>query len=143
MRQPSSLLSSKRCVKRMRPLANNTKPTYGDYESRQEKIKEGKEKAEEFNRRFAEWYYVVPGESFEKLDLTRDDLVKPKEAEGEDGAEGDTTATPDTTPPFVPPAGAETAFDNDPTELEANDVSTDAEDEIAEPRCRGCNELCR
>lgn len=85
-----------------------------DYESRQEKIKEGQEKAEEFNRRFAEWYYVVAGDSFEKLDIARADLIKLKEA-GEAGAGDGAAATgPENVPPFIPPPGAATAFDNLP-----------------------------
>ncbi len=52
-----------------------------DFESRNEKIEEGKKQAEELNRRFAEWYYVIPGASFEKLGLARTDLIKEKESE--------------------------------------------------------------
>lgn len=59
-------------------------------EEYQTKVAEAKEKAEEMNRRFAEWYYVIPGESFDKLRLSRADLVKPKEADDAD---------PDTSPP--------------------------------------------
>ena len=63
-----------------------------DYEDYQEKIKDGKEKAEELNRRFAEWYYVIPGEGYDKLSLARADLVKAKEADDEkdDEASDDT-----------------------------------------------------
>ncbi len=49
------------------------------WDSFQEQIKEGKEKAENLNRRFAQWYYVIPGEDYDKLALTRSDLVKDKE----------------------------------------------------------------
>lgn len=54
------------------------------FEEYQDKIKDGKEKAAELNRRFAEWYYVIPGESYDKLSLARADLVKPKKAGDED-----------------------------------------------------------
>lgn len=52
----------------------------------QEKVQDGEEKAEELNRRFAEWYYVIPGESFDKLRLSRGDLVKAKTAEEDEAA---------------------------------------------------------
>ncbi len=53
------------------------------------------------NRRFAEWYYVIPGDSFDKLRLSRGDLVKEKAVEAEpDGestseGEGNTDDVPD------------------------------------------------
>ena len=59
-----------------------------DYESkvedRKKKMEDGKEKAEELNRRFADWYYVIPGNSFDKLKFARADLVKEKEAKDEE-----------------------------------------------------------
>ena len=50
------------------------------YSDRQDKISKGQEKAEELNRRFADWYYVISGDSFDKLSLARADLVTVKEA---------------------------------------------------------------
>jgi hypothetical protein len=50
---------------------------YDDY---QQKLKDGQQKADELNRRFAAWYYVIPGESYDKLSLDREDLIKSKEA---------------------------------------------------------------
>lgn len=38
----------------------------------------GKEKAEEMNSRFADWYYVISSKSFDEIHLTRKDLVKQK-----------------------------------------------------------------
>jgi len=59
-----------------------------DYESqvadRNKKIADGREKAEELNRRFADWYYVIPGDSFDKLKFARADLVKEKEKKDEE-----------------------------------------------------------
>ena len=70
------------------------------FEEYTEKITEGKEKAEKLNRRFAEWYYVIPGESFDKLKLKRADLVKAKEPESVDeSSEGEAADSP-ATPPF-------------------------------------------
>ena len=41
-------------------------------------VEAGKAKAEELNRRFAAWYYVIPGASYDSLKLSREDLVSPK-----------------------------------------------------------------
>jgi hypothetical protein len=37
-----------------------------------------REKAESLNRRFADWYYVIAADAFEKIHLTRKDLVQAK-----------------------------------------------------------------
>ena len=59
------------------------------FEEYQQKIEEGTEKAVELNRRFAKWYYVIPGESYDKLSLDRDNIVEPKQDEtSEDPAGG-------------------------------------------------------
>jgi hypothetical protein len=42
------------------------------------KVDEGREKAEELNARFADWYYVISADDFEKMRVTRRDLVKAK-----------------------------------------------------------------
>ncbi len=59
-----------------------------EYERKKEefegKIEEGEKKAEELSRRFAEWYYVISGDSFEKLSLARTDVVKEKEKDEDD-----------------------------------------------------------
>jgi hypothetical protein len=81
-------------LQKIRDEYNDAKQKYQDdvkaLEEFDEKVKEGKEKAEELNRRFAQWYYVIPGDSYDKLSLSRDDLVKDKEKEeDEDKQEGD------------------------------------------------------
>ncbi|MFO1019221.1 MAG: DUF4340 domain-containing protein [Planctomycetales bacterium] len=50
-----------------------------DYDKR---MKEGKEKVAELNRRFADWYYVISADSFNKIRLSRKALVKEKAAPG-------------------------------------------------------------
>lgn len=61
------------------------KMTYdSDLEKFEKKIKDGQKKADDLNRRFAEWYYVVSGETFDKLRLSRADIVKAKEEEEDD-----------------------------------------------------------
>lgn len=61
------------------------------------KIESGKQKVKELNDRFADWYYVISNDSFDKLRLSRADLIKAKEkpaeksdAEKKDGEKQDT-----------------------------------------------------
>ncbi|MGB0596943.1 MAG: hypothetical protein ACPGLY_09645 [Rubripirellula sp.] len=51
-----------------------------DYE---EKVKAAEEKAVELNRRFALWYYVIPGDEYDNLTLSKEDLIS--EITAEDG----------------------------------------------------------
>lgn len=127
------------------------------YDDFQEKVKKGLEKAEELNRRFADWYYVIPGESFDKLKFGRTDLVKAKEqdAEGapaEVGADANTNLVPEgNASPVDPPAGGDVPnFDEPATPAETaptdqgapqddpgatpaqNDESTTTDDDAAE-----------
>ena len=51
-----------------------------EYTAWQEKIQSGEEEAARLTGRFAEWYYVISAESFDKMDLERGDLVKKKES---------------------------------------------------------------
>ena len=44
----------------------------------QDRVNVGKEKVEELNQRFAEWYYVVTADNLKTLQSTRDDLVNQK-----------------------------------------------------------------
>jgi Domain of unknown function (DUF4340) len=62
------------------------------FDAYQEKIKAAEKKAADLNRRFAQWYYVIPGDSFDKLTLSRNDLLKDKEAK--DAAAEDPAAGP-------------------------------------------------
>lgn len=80
------------------------------------KVKAGREKVEELNQRFGEWYYVISAENFSKLHPSRKELVKPKEgteAKGEAGA-GKPGATEE-----KPEAGQ--ATDDDAAASEKND----------------------
>lgn len=75
-----------------------------DVETRQGQLEEAKEKVEELNRRFGDWYYVISAEDFDKVRLTRDQLVKEKEKEEpEEGDTPESTDTPDA------PAGTDDA----------------------------------
>lgn len=52
-----------------------------DTKAYDEKIKSGEKLVKDLNRRFAEWYYVISGDSFEDLRQGRKTLVKAKAAE--------------------------------------------------------------
>lgn len=54
-----------------------------DLKAYEEKLKTGEKQVKDLNRRFAEWYYVISGDSFEDLRQGRKTLVKEKAAEGE------------------------------------------------------------
>jgi hypothetical protein len=44
----------------------------------QKKFDEGKKKAQDLNERFAGWYYVISGDSFDKIHVKRSDVLKAK-----------------------------------------------------------------
>jgi len=43
-------------------------------------VEEGKKRAEELNVRFADWYYVISADAFDKIHAGREDLVKKKDS---------------------------------------------------------------
>jgi hypothetical protein len=94
-------------LEKIRDEYNDAKQKYQDdvkaLEDFNGKVKEGKEKAEDLNRRFAQWYYVIPGDSFDKLSLSRDDLIKAKEKEEEEDSD-DKDSTDGTS--LAPPANS-------------------------------------
>ncbi len=45
-----------------------------------EKVKKGQEHVKELNDRFADWYYVISDNVYQKIHLTRADIIKAKEA---------------------------------------------------------------
>jgi len=52
-----------------------------DYEKWETSVTVGRDRAEELNARFADWYYVISSESFDKINVTRSDLVRRKQTE--------------------------------------------------------------
>ena len=77
----------------------------GEYEAQQtaydsdlkkydDKVKAGKEKADELSTRFAGWYYVISSDSFDKFRIERKDVVSKKEVE-EENTDGDKDAGDD------------------------------------------------
>ncbi len=85
-------------LKQLREDYDVAKKQYDDdlkaFNDRQEEIIKGQEKAEELNRRFADWYYVISGDSFDKLSLARADLVNVKESTEESNDEADAEEEP-------------------------------------------------
>ncbi len=59
-------------------------------ESFDEKVVNGKKRVEELNGRFADWYYIVSEEEFEKIHLNREAVIKAKVEPESDAAPGPT-----------------------------------------------------
>jgi hypothetical protein len=58
-----------------------------DLKAYEEKVQSGEKLVKELNNRFADWYYVISGDSFENLRQGRASLVKPKsQTPGDDPA---------------------------------------------------------
>lgn len=49
-----------------------------DLKEYEDKVKKGQEKVAQLNKRFADWYYVISAESYNKLHVSRKDVVKEK-----------------------------------------------------------------
>ena len=49
------------------------------YDEWKRAMEQGQERSEELNARFADWYYVISAESFNKIRLRRSDLIQKKE----------------------------------------------------------------
>ncbi|TWT33599.1 hypothetical protein KOR34_34310 [Posidoniimonas corsicana] len=54
-----------------------------------DKVAEGKQKVSDLNARFGDWYYVISNDVFKKIHLSRDDVIKQKDADEDDGGESD------------------------------------------------------
>lgn len=65
-----------------------------DVKAYDEKVKSGEKLVKDLNARFADWYYVVSGSSFENLRQGRKTLVKDKTAQPAPGAPGNSTGLP-------------------------------------------------
>jgi hypothetical protein len=65
-----------------------------------QKIEAGKTKAAELARRFAPWYYVVPGDAYRKIVLDRQAFLRAKAATNPGGTPPDSSL-----PPGFPPLG--------------------------------------
>jgi len=56
------------------------KQLHDAHEEWKSQVEAGEQKAEELNSRFADWYYVIAADAYDKVHLTRRDLVKAKES---------------------------------------------------------------
>lgn len=61
----------------------------GETHAYEAKVAAGKQKVKDLNDRFADWYYVISNDSFDKLRLSRTDLVKTKAKKPEEKSDGD------------------------------------------------------
>ncbi len=77
----------------------------------EEKIEEGRKKVKELNERFADWYYVISDEVYQKIHLGHDQIIKKKEKEEEEGEEGEEPGTD----PGTDPGAAGPGESADPT----------------------------
>ena len=79
-----------------------------DYERKKERyaeaVKKAEERAEELQERFADWYYVISADTFDRLSLSRDALIEPAPAElpTADAAGEEMTEGADLDPPALP-----------------------------------------
>jgi hypothetical protein len=60
----------------------------------QELLKKGRESVKELNVRFGDWYFVVDDDVFQKIRLSRDDVIKKKEKPKAEGEAADSTGEP-------------------------------------------------
>ncbi|MCM2373689.1 DUF4340 domain-containing protein [Aporhodopirellula aestuarii] len=95
-----------------------------EYESYQEKMKNGQEKAEKLNRRFAQWYYVIPGEDYDDLALTRTDFIKAKVLE-EDEEDNEADTADDAAKENADVAESESSIDDSPGDATVEESSDD------------------
>lgn len=54
-------------------------------DERAEKVKKGKQRVQELNNRFADWYYVISEDMYRKIRLSRSDIFRAKGATTEEG----------------------------------------------------------
>jgi len=79
--KPASLDFQQKDEKEWDQADHDNKRLYDAHENWRKQVEEGRKTAEDLNTRFADWYYVISSASFDKLNLTRQDLVKRKEKE--------------------------------------------------------------
>jgi len=58
---------------------HDNKRLHGAHETWKKQVEKGRKITEDLNARFADWYYVISSSSFDRLNLSRTDLVKRKE----------------------------------------------------------------
>ncbi|MFN0051186.1 MAG: DUF4340 domain-containing protein [Planctomycetales bacterium] len=99
-----------------------------DLKAYEDKLEAGKKKVEELNERFGAWYYVISADVFNKLHLSRKDLVKEK-SKAADGQSGKFPTGLNPGNAFSPPQGEprdSSPDEPDETPEEGEDSPTDA-----------------
>jgi len=76
--QPSDTAFQQKAESEWSEADRRHKELFDAHETWKAQVEEGQATAEELNARFADWYYVIAAEDFEKLRVTRKDLVKTK-----------------------------------------------------------------
>jgi hypothetical protein len=102
--KPGDKLADKSAIEAERQrIEKENKRKQDEYD---EKIAAGKKHAEELNARFADWYYIISNDVYQKIHLGRDELIKKK------GQKNDKTgaAQGDSIPPL--PTGPVDRFQN-------------------------------
>ncbi|MGD9854342.1 MAG: DUF4340 domain-containing protein, partial [Planctomycetaceae bacterium] len=88
-----------------------------DQQAYEEKLTKGRERVKELNTRFADWYYVISAETFDKIRIERTNLVEAKEPE-------DDKAAPNATdlggPQIAPPVPRDEPADGDEPQSDAS-----------------------
>lgn len=88
----------------------------------EEKLEKGRERVKELNARFADWYYVISAETFDKIRTERAKLVEPKEPEA---AKSDDTES-DPGRPAIEPASPDEESPNEKDDSPADAPQSDA-----------------
>jgi hypothetical protein len=57
-------------------VIQDNKRKQDEYET---KLKDGEKRVKELNDRFADWYYIISNETYQKIHLSRDQVIKKKE----------------------------------------------------------------
>ncbi|NIL95838.1 MAG: hypothetical protein GTO62_01520, partial [Planctomycetales bacterium] len=58
----------------------------------EEKLENARQRVQELNARFADWYYVINDETYQKIHLSRDDIIKEKEKTEDENQKADAPA---------------------------------------------------
>ncbi|MCC6125860.1 MAG: DUF4340 domain-containing protein [Pirellulales bacterium] len=76
-------------------------------EEYEDKVKAGKKKVEELNARFADWFYIISDETYQKIHLTRENLIvkKTEKKEEKPGEPGTPAPGAVDLPPGIPAPG--------------------------------------
>ncbi|MEM8865991.1 MAG: hypothetical protein AAGF31_10655, partial [Planctomycetota bacterium] len=107
-----------------------------------DKLEAGRQRVSELNARFGDWYYVVSNEVFNKIRLSREDVIKEKEpAEGEESGEpvdgSSAFGAPGAAVPGLPGLGAAlggtSSGESEETESQTEDNTSEESADNGEP----------